>query len=88
MTSEGVRLIDDVSMEQQGGERDDPKSNPNSRRGVSRILSDLEVALRPYQYFTSFVCPTFPLTYAPRGVQRISAYLNNASFVIRVIRSI
>lgn len=31
MTSEGVRLIDDVSMEQQGGERDDPKSYPNSR---------------------------------------------------------
>lgn len=70
MTSEGVRLIDDVSMEQQGVERDDPKSHPNvEARGYSngRILSAFEVALRPCQYFTSFVCLAFPLAYSPPG---------------------
>jgi len=47
MTSEGVRLIDDVSMEQQGAERDDPKSHPNVRRGVSRTV----VSFRSSKWF-------------------------------------
>lgn len=88
----GMCLIDDVSMEQQDRERErnDPKSHPSpSGEGLverSCILSTSEVALRPRQYFTSFVCPVSPSsTYSPTAIQRISAYLNNTSFVIRVI---
>lgn len=65
------------------------KATPTSRRGVTRTAVSFqlfEVALRPRQYFTSFVCLALSARlFAPGAPRRVSAYLNNASFVIRVI---
>lgn len=73
---------------EQRGSVTTPKATLTSGEGLVErlcILSTFEVALRPHQYFTSFVCLAFPSTYSTTGIQHISAYLNNTSFVIRVI---